>query len=73
MDMHRLLLEENVGGWDLFIRAALGSAAIVVLALGWLMEPWSYAAGAVAFVGLFSGIMRHCTPYVLFGFSTKRK
>jgi hypothetical protein len=73
MDLSRLLLEENVGGWDLFFRAALGSASIVVLALGYLMEPWSYVAGIVAFVGLFSGIMRHCTPYVLFGISTRRK
>ena len=72
MDPYKLFVEENVGGWDLFLRALLGSASIVVLALGWLSEPWNYVAALVAFVGLFSGMTRHCTPYSLLGWSTKK-
>lgn len=71
MDFSKLFLEENVGGWDLFLRAALGSALIVGLALGLLTEPLNWIAGVIAFVCLFSGMTRHCTPYALLGLSTK--
>jgi hypothetical protein len=73
MDTKKLLIEENVGGYDLWIRAAAGSASIATLALGLATYPWSWVLAAVAFVGLHSGMTRHCTPYALIGFSTKER
>ncbi len=73
MDVERIFIQENVGGFDLLFRAFSGSLAITVLALD-LMEPgiWQWILGLVAFIGLFSAIMRHCTPYALIGFSTAK-
>ncbi len=73
MDLKKLLVEENVGGYDLFLRAFLGSASIVLLALGDIQSPWSWMLGLTAFIGLFSGMSRHCTPYALLGYSTAEK
>lgn len=73
MKLEKLFLEENVGGWDLFLRAAAGSAGIVLLAMGFFAAPISYLAAFISFVGLFSGMTRHCTPYSLVGISTKKK
>jgi hypothetical protein len=73
MELKKLLLEENVGGYDLFLRAALGSLSITALALDLAAYPWNWVLAAVAAVGLHSGMTRHCTPYALFGFSTKEK
>ena len=73
MDLWKVLLEENVGGFDLFLRAVLGSAAITALALYEMPVPWNWLLALIAFVGLFSGMTRHCTPYSLVGFSTARK
>jgi len=65
---------ENVGGYDLLFRALLGSVAIVILAMD-LIEPglWKWVTALIAFSGLFTSITRHCTPYVLIGFSTAEK
>jgi hypothetical protein len=73
MKLSKLLLEENVGGWDLFLRSFLGSLAVVALALGLLESPWHWVAALVGFVGLFSGMTRHCTPYAVLGISTAEK
>ena len=73
LDLLKLFTEENVGGLDLMVRSFLGSAAIVVLALGWVSPPWRYVVALIAFVGLYTGMTRHCTPYVLIGLSTARK
>ena len=73
MDTKKLLLEENVGGYDLWIRAAAGSAAIVALALGLATYPLNWVLAIVAAIGLHSGMTRHCTPYAFIGFSTKEK
>ncbi len=72
MDLNKHLLEENVGGYDLLVRSIAGSLAIIALAMDWVTAPWSWVLAVIAFVGLFSGMTRHCTPYSLFGFSTKR-
>jgi hypothetical protein len=70
MALEKYLLVENVGGYDLLIRSVVGSLAIVVLALDWVtVPPWNWL---IAFAGLFSCMTRHCTPYVFFGYSTKR-
>jgi len=73
MNTKKLLLEENVGGYDLWIRAAAGSVSIVALALGLAAYPLNWVLAAIAFVGLHSGMTRHCTPYAIIGFSTKEK
>lgn len=75
MDTEKVFLEENVGGWDLFIRAAVGAAGVVALSTGLvsLDEPWNWVLGLVLFAALFTALTRHCTPYVLLGFSTARK
>ncbi|HUV02895.1 MAG TPA: DUF2892 domain-containing protein [Desulfobacteria bacterium] len=73
MALEKYLLVENVGGYDLFIRSVAGSLAIVVLALDWVtVPPWNWLLAIIAVVGLFSGMTRHCTPYVFIGYSTKR-
>ncbi|MEM0360090.1 MAG: DUF2892 domain-containing protein [Candidatus Diapherotrites archaeon] len=74
MDLKKLLLEENVGGMDLFLRAIIGTISVFALALG--IVPSGTMALAVALVGaigLFSSLTRHCTPYALIGFSTAKK
>ncbi|WP_094227684.1 YgaP family membrane protein [Methanolobus psychrotolerans] len=74
MDIKELFLQENVGGFDLLFRALFGSIAITVLALD-LVDPgiWRWVLAIIAFAGLFSALMRHCTPYYLIGFSTAKK
>lgn len=71
MDLKRLLLEENVGGFDLALRALLGTIAIIVLAMDLVASSLRWLVALIAFVGLYTSIMRHCSPYVLIGFSTK--
>lgn len=71
MDLGKKMTEENVGGIDLTIRAAAGSLAIVLLALDLAPGIWKYVLAVIAFIGIFSGITRHCTPYSLIGFSTR--
>ncbi|MDI3485113.1 MAG: hypothetical protein PWQ51_782 [Methanolobus sp.] len=74
MDMNELLFQENVGGFDLLIRALFGTIAIIILAMDFV-EPGilQWILAIVALVGLFSSITRHCLPYSLIGFSTARK
>ena len=74
MKLKDTLTRENVGGYDLLLRALLGSVAIVILAMD-LVEPgfWKWVTALIAFTGLFTGMTRHCTPYVLIGFSTAEK
>lgn len=71
MELKEALTQENVGGYDLLLRALVGSVAVIVLAMD-LIEPglWKWITALIAFVGLFTGITRHCTPYVFMGFST---
>ncbi len=74
MDDGKKLFSENVGGIDLLLRAFLGTAALIALAWGY-SEAWQVklALAALAFLGLFTGITRHCLPYTLVGFSTAGK
>ncbi len=74
MEIKKLVLEENVGGYDLLVRSVAGSLAITALALDWApAPPWRWLLALIAFIGLFSGMTRHCTPYALLGISTKRR
>jgi hypothetical protein len=74
MNLKKLFLEENVGGFDLLFRAVFGILAIIALAAGLVKRsPWKWIFAAIAFVGLISSIMRHCTPYSILGISTAEK
>jgi hypothetical protein len=75
MSLEDIFIKENVGGWDLFLRSAVGAAGIVLLSMGMidLAEPLNWAFGLVIFVCLFSGMTRHCTPYSVLGISTAKK
>ena len=74
MNLKKLFLEENVGGFDLLFRAAYGTLAIIVLATGLVKSsPWKWIVAAIAFTGLFSSILRHCTPYSILGINTAKK
>ncbi|WMW23284.1 DUF2892 domain-containing protein [Methanolobus mangrovi] len=74
MDMKELFLQENVGGLDLLLRALFGSIAITVLALDLVGSGiWRWVLALIAFAGLYTSIMRHCTLYNLISFSTAKK
>lgn len=74
MDFKKLFLEENVGGFDLILRATLGVLAIIALAMNLVKNrPLKWIVALIAFVGLFTSILRHCTPYAMLGISTARK
>ena len=74
MNLKKLLLEENVGGFDLLCRTTYGVLATLALATGILKRsPWKWIVAAIAFTGLYSSILRHCTPYSILGISTAKK
>jgi hypothetical protein len=68
-----LLTEVNVGGLDLAARSLLGTVAVIALALDLVWGVWRWVVALVAFVGLYTSLTRHCTPYKLLGVSTAEK
>lgn len=71
VSLKQILLQENVGGLDLVLRAFLGSFALSALALGFAKNSkWKWILAIIGFTGIFSSITRHCTPYVLLGINT---
>ena len=72
MDFRKLLLEENVGGYDLLIRSLAGTLSVVALAID-LVDRWGWLIALIAFFGIYTSLTRHCTLYSLIGFSTKSK
>jgi len=74
MKLSQILWEENVGGLDLVARSLVGSVGIIALAMNLLPDGIvTWAVALVTFVGLFSGMTKHCSPYGLIGFSTAKK
>jgi hypothetical protein len=74
MNLKKLFLEENVGGFDLLFRTMCGVLATLALSTGFVKRsPWKWIVAAMAFTGLFSSILRHCTPYSILGISTAEK
>ena len=74
MDLKKLFLEENVGGFDLILRALLGVLGITALAMNLVKSsPLKWIVAVIAFTGLFTSIIRHCTPYVILGINTAKK
>ena len=73
MKFKDLLLGENVGGWDLTLRALLGSTAVVILALDLMTGVLKWVVALIALGGLYTSITRHCTPYVLLGINTSKE
>ena len=73
-DFKKLILEENVGGFDLLFRTAFGVLAIIALATGFVKtSPWKWVVSLIAFTGLYTSILRHCTPYYIFKINTAKK
>ncbi|WP_369694324.1 DUF2892 domain-containing protein [Methanosarcina sp. KYL-1] len=73
-NLKKLILEENVGGFDLLVRTALGVLAIIALAMNLVKSsPLKWVVAVIAFTGLFTSIMRHCSPYVILGINTAKK
>jgi hypothetical protein len=74
MDFKKLILEENIGGFDLMFRTAFGVLAIIALATGFVKtSPWKWVVSLIAFTGLYTSIMRHCTPYYILKINTAQK
>lgn len=74
MNLKKLLLEENVGGLDLVFRTVYGILATLVLSMGMVKSSrLKWIVAAIAFMGLYSSILRHCTPYAILGISTAEK
>lgn len=72
MEIKRLLTEENVGGFDLALRALVGTVAIIALAMDLVPQKWEWFAALAALGGLYTAMTRHCSPYVPFNFSTRK-
>jgi hypothetical protein len=73
-DLKKLFLEVNVGGFDLLFRTAFGVLAIIALATGFVKtSPWKWVVSLVAFTGLYTSIMSHCSPYYIFKINTTHK
>ena len=74
VNLKEILLNENVGGFDLFIRALLGSVSITALALGILKDSkLKWLLAIIGLTGIFTSLTRHCTPYNLLGINTAKK
>jgi Protein of unknown function (DUF2892) len=72
-DFKKLILEENVGGLDLLFRTAFGVLAIIALSTGFVKtSPWKWVVSLIAFTGLYTSIMRHCSPYYIFKINTAK-
>ncbi|KKG14877.1 hypothetical protein EO98_03825 [Methanosarcina sp. 2.H.T.1A.6] len=69
-----MFLEENVGGFDLLLRTLIGALGITALAMNLVKSsPLKWIVALIAFTGLFTSIIRHCTPYVILGINTAKK
>ncbi|WP_292391414.1 YgaP family membrane protein [Methanosarcina sp. UBA5] len=74
MNLKKLFLEENVGGFDLLFRTIYGVLATLALSTGLVKRShWKWIVAAIAFMGLVSSILRHCTPYAILGINTTKK
>ena len=74
MDFKKLILEENVGGFDLLFRTAFGVLAIIALATGFVKtSPWKWIVSLITFTVLYTSILRHCSPYHIFKINTTQK
>ncbi len=70
MDLVKLFTEKNVGGWDRIARIA-GGFVLIVLAFLLQADFWlRVVLGIIGLALLLTGILRHCTPYVLLGWNT---
>jgi hypothetical protein len=65
---------QNVGGFDLLFRTIFGTLATISLAMNLVKtSPWKWIFALIAFIGLVSSILRHCTPYHFLGINTAEK
>ncbi len=63
-------MKANVGFLDRFIRIFLGVVAVAVAVAGVVGAPWNMVLGVVGAVMLFTGIIKFCPAYILFGINT---
>jgi hypothetical protein len=74
ISLKELFFKENVGGFDLVVRALFGSLAMSALALGVAKKKkWKLILAIIGFTGIFTSLTRHCTPYVLLGINTSSR
>lgn len=57
-------MKENVGGFDKYLRIALG---VVILIIGYIYESWW---GLIGIIPLLTGLVNRCGLYYLIGVST---
>lgn len=63
-------MKENVGIFDLVIRATLGIGILAYLAKDGVFHPGSTPGIIVAVVLILTAVLRYCPLYQLLGFST---
>jgi len=68
----KLLCEQNVGGLDLSLRAFVGTVALILLAMDLVPQNLELITALIAFVGVWTSITRHCTPYSILGINTAK-
>lgn len=57
-------MKENVGGFDKYLRIALG---VIILIVGYIYESWW---GLIGIIPLLTGLVNRCGLYYLIGVST---
>ena len=66
------LCEQYVGGLDLSLRAFVGTVALILLAMDLVPQNLELITALIAFVGVWTSITRHCTPYSILGINTAK-
>ncbi len=64
-DFRESFMTANVGGVDRILRIVIGLILIAMVFVG-PQTPW----GWIGVIPLFTGLVRWCPPYALFGFNT---
>ncbi len=72
MDIMKLFTEKNVGGLDRAVRLVIGVGLLYVFFQNYVTGWMNYVVLLISLVGLYTGIMSHCTIYTLFGFKTNK-
>nr|WP_235283427.1 MULTISPECIES: YgaP-like transmembrane domain [unclassified Methanosarcina] len=58
----------------MLLRTLIGALGITALAMNLVKSsPLKWIVALIAFTGLFTSIIRHCTPYVILGINTAKK
>lgn len=64
-------MQVNEAGWDRIARMLVGVALLWVAFLsGMLTTPWTWVAGVVGLVMIFTAMLGFCPAYAIFGVGT---